>query len=138
MGTSIWVSEYDTAQEYGGTLLFPSKPLYSPITLAAYCIFSGLLVGIILSGINIFRRGHIWIGRLLIISSGLILACILLTPTLASSNLWLGFLNGIVGIHLYKTETPHFNRAIRSGGKQARWWVPLIFVALIELKMQFL
>ncbi|MEB3180670.1 MAG: hypothetical protein VKL59_16830 [Nostocaceae cyanobacterium] len=48
-----------------------------------------------------------------------------------SSAIALSRLNGLVAISLYTAEKPHFNRAIRNGGKQARWWLPLIWIAVI-------
>jgi hypothetical protein len=130
-GYSLWRGD-DTHPESEEEQV-PTKPLYSPTVLAAYSIFTGLFVGIILYGINISRRGYVWRGRVLIVLSGLIRVLSIFFPTLRqlTTSPWSLLLSTLVAISLYTTEKPHFKRAMRNGGKPARWWLPLIWIAVI-------
>jgi hypothetical protein len=132
MGYSLWISD-DTQQE-SDEEISSSQPLYSPGVIAAYCIFTSLFVGIILYGINLSRRGYLWRGRVLIASSGSILAASLLPPILDSFSMTLSqskfLLHGLVALSLYKAEERHFQRSIRNGNPQARWWLPLIWLGV--------
>ncbi len=130
-GYSLWISD-ETQQEFDEEVS-SRKALYSPGVLAAYCIFTNLFVAIILYGINIFRRGYLGRGRVLIAWSGLLLVASVFVPILNQlSTVRSGFLlNILVALSLYRVEKPHFQRAIRNGSKQARWWLPLIWIGVI-------
>jgi hypothetical protein len=132
MGYSLWTS--DTTPQESDPERAASKPLYSPIVLAAYSMIFNLFVGIILYGINISRRGYVGRGRVLIVLSGLILVTTALVPTNLLSTVQQSkfLLNGLVGLSLYAVEKPHFQRAIRNGDQQARWWLPLIWVGILS------
>lgn len=130
LGYSFWLS--DACQPESDEKTPSNKRFYSPGVLAAYCIFANLLVGIILYGINISRRGYLWRGRVLIVLSSLILATSQVLPILESWHTVRSqfFLNGLVALNLYASEKPHFQRAIRHGNQQAKWWLPLIWLGL--------
>ena len=130
-GYSLWISDY--TQQESEKELSSSQPLYSPGVLAVYCIFTNLFAGMILYGINIFRRGYIRRGRVFIAWSGLLLVASVFVPILNQlSTVRSGFLlNVLVALSLYTVEKPHFQRAIRNGSKQARWWLPLIWIGVI-------
>lgn len=130
-GYSLWIA--DEILQESEDKLSPIKPLYSPSALAAYCIFTNLFIGIILYGINIYRRGYLWRGRLFIALSGLILLFSIFVPTMSQfQTIRSGLLlNGPVAISIYTVEKPHFQRVIRHGGKRARWWLPLIWIVSI-------
>ena len=131
LGTSIWIPSHNAPEwDQVGQ---PGK-LYRPIIIAAYS-YAYLPMGLILYGINIFRRGHCWRGRLLISLSGLLfilsfIASNLLNPT---QNRLYFFSSLLVAIHLYSLERPYFKRGIREGWQPARWWIPLCFLTFIEL-----
>ena len=132
-GFSLWTS--DELRQGTNEELFPKKRFYSPGVLAAYCIFIDLFVGFILYGINISRRGYFWKGKLLIILSVLLLmvrvfVSILLSEKLPITKLFF-LLTAPIALNLYILEKPHFQRAMRHGSQQARWWLPLIWVAVI-------
>lgn len=129
LGYSFWISDN---QPESDEKIASNKRFYSPSILAAYCILSNLFVGIILYGINISRRGYLWRGRVLILLSGLILVTSQILPILESWHTVRSrfLLNGLVAISLYTSEKPHFQRAIRHGNQQARWWLPLIWLGL--------
>lgn len=131
LGYSLWIS--DAPQQGSNEEISANKPLYSPAVLAAYCIFTNLFVGIILYGINIFRRGYVWRGRVLIALSSLILVASVLVPIVDSLSMSRAqfVLNALVALSLYAVEKPHFQRAIRNGSKHARWWLPLILIGVI-------
>jgi hypothetical protein len=131
MGYSLWTS--DTTLQESDQERAVAKPLYSPTVLAAYSIVFNLFIGIILYGINITRRGYRWRGIILIALSGLTLAASALVPVsdlLITAQQSKFPLNGLVGLSLYAVEKPHFRRAIRHGGKQARWWLPLVWIGV--------
>jgi len=131
VGYSLWIS--DDNEQTPTEVLSSTHPLYSPGVLAAYCIFTNFAVGTLLYSINVFRRGYLWRGSLLAILSVLFLIARVFVSTangyaLARSEV---FLNALVAICLYKIEKPFFNRAIRNGGRQARWWLPLVWIVAI-------
>ena len=132
-GFSLWTS--DDIRQGANEELSAQKSFYSPGVLATYCIFIDLLVGFILYGINISRRGYLWKGKLLIILSILILVIRVFVSLLMPNQLLTlksQFLLTVpIALNLYILEKHHFQRAIRHGSKQARWWLPLIWVAVI-------
>ncbi len=130
-GYSLWIS--DGKEETPIELLSSTRPFYSPSVLAAYCIFTNFAVGTLLYGINVSRRGYLWRGSLLALLSVLFLMVKVFVSTsnryaIAQSGI---LLNALVAICLYKIEKPSFDRAIRNGGKQARWWLPLVWIVAI-------
>lgn len=141
LGYSVWV--VDDTEQHSGEDSSTTRPLYSPGTIAAYCFFTNLFVGTLLYGINISRRGDRRRGRLIVILSALLLVSHLAIfslnrhPTGWSALLLNPLVNSLVAIHLYQVETPNFNRAIRHGSQQAKWWFPLIWivVAVIILRL---
>lgn len=138
VGYSIWIS--DGREQMPPEVLSSPHRLYSPGVLAAYCVFTDFAIGTVLYGINVFRRGYVWRGSLLAILSVLFLIVRVFVSTtngypLARSEL---FLNALVAICLYKIEKPFFNRAIRNGGRQARWWLPLVWIVAIASILRLL
>ncbi len=124
-GYSLWIP--NDRQQKSDQKLSSRKSFYSPSVLAAYCILTSSFVGIILYGSNIFRRGYLWRGRVFIVLSSLLLVASIFFPLLNQ----LGTMHLLVALNLYAVEKLNFQRAIRSGSKQARWWLPLIWIGVI-------
>lgn len=136
LGYSLWIP--DEIKLNSGELPV-NKPLYSPSVLAAYCILCSLPVGTFLYSLNLSRRGDRTRGRLFAALSGLLFLLYWLFP----SSGWFarGALNTLAGISLYQCEKPYFENLRRYGGKKARWWPPLLWVAAlisVSLLMQWL
>ncbi|MEM9004226.1 MAG: hypothetical protein AAGE59_11980 [Cyanobacteria bacterium P01_F01_bin.86] len=126
LGTSIWVPNHDASEwEQGGE---PEK-LYRPIVIAAYSS-AYLPIGLILYGLNIFRRGDRWKGKLIIYLSGLFLILSIVVSNSTQAQLYY-FFSPLIAAHLYSLERSYFKRAIREGWQPARWWIPLFFWAFI-------
>ena len=139
LGSSIWVPSPDpepTNDEDPEPETTPNiplaRPLYSPLALAAYCIFTNLFIGTLLYGINLARRGYGLKGKLLVVLSSLILMVNTFLPSLdpfishGSRTLF----NGLVALSLFAAEYAHFQHAKRQGRPEARWWLPLIWLVL--------
>ena len=132
LGYTLWVS--DDRNQPPDTAVPLSRCFYSPGVLATYCIVSNFSVGVFLYSINLYRRGYVWRGRLLAILSASSLISLVFRDLLAGSLFELRsrfLINGLVAATLYGTEKSHFDRAIRNGGKPARWWMPSICIAII-------
>ena len=131
-GYTLWVS--DDRKQPPDEAVPLSRCFYSPGVLASYCIVSNFSVGIFLYSINLARRGYVWRGRLLAILSALFLISLVFRNLFAGSLFELRsqlLINGLVAATLYGTEKSHFDRAMRNGGKPARWWMPLIWIGII-------
>nr|WP_290226611.1 hypothetical protein [Trichocoleus desertorum] len=140
LGYSLWVRNR-TEKMSDDTPPFKA-PLYSPSALAVYCFFTNFGIGTLLYSINIFRRGYLWRGRAIAILSVAFLIVEMFTATSGVRFLAPGrsILNMLVAICLYSAEKPHFNRAVRDGIKQAKWWLPLVWILVITsilLLLQF-
>ncbi|MBD1864345.1 MULTISPECIES: hypothetical protein [Trichocoleus] len=132
LGYSLWVQDH--AEQISAKIL-SKAPLYSPRALAAYCIFFDFGIGTLLYSINVFRRGYLWRGRAIAILSVVLLVVEMFTSASGIRFLAPGrsILNMLVAICLYSAEKPHFNRAVRDGMKQARWWLPLVWILAVVL-----
>lgn len=140
LGYSLWI--VNDKEQPPSEALPLNRSFYSPGILAAYCVFANFPVGILLYSINLFRRGYLWRGRLLAGLSGLFLVFQVVQRLFVNSSNFTEnrsefLLNALVAVVLYGTERSHFDRAIRNGGKPARWWLPLILIAGI-VAVQFL
>lgn len=129
LGYTLWVS--DGEKQLPGKTVSSRQRFYSPSVLATYSIISNFSVGIFLYSINLSRRGYLWRGRVLAILSMLFLGFLIFQGFFVASTYRLGLLNVLVAAMLYGSEKPHFDRAIRNGSKPARWWLPLILIAVI-------
>jgi hypothetical protein len=137
-GYTLWVS--DDRKQPPDEAVPLGRCFYSPGVLATYCIVSNFSVGIFLYSINLSRRGYVWRGRLLAILSASFLIFLVFRDLFTGSffELRSSFLiNVLVAATLYGAEKSHFDRATRNGGKPARWWMPLIWIAIIVV-IQFL
>ncbi len=124
----------DDVEKISDKRLVSGNHLYSPGILAAYCLFTNLFIGIILYGINISRRSYLWRGRVLIILSGLVLLSKLILDDPTPVRLRF-LLNALVALNLYKIEKPRFQRALRHGYRQAKWWLPLIWIGVAVIML---
>jgi hypothetical protein len=140
-GYTLWVS--DDRKQPPDEAVSLNRCFYSPGVLAAYCIVSNFSVGVFLYSINLYRRGYVWRGRLLAMLSALFLISLVFRELFGGRFLeWRLrlLINWLVAATLYGTEKSHFDRAIRNGGKPARWWIPLIcigIIAVIEFLLRF-
>ena len=131
-GYTFWV--WDDRKQLPDKAVSLSRCFYSPGVLAAYCLVSNFSVGIFLYSINLSRRGYVWRGRLLAILSASFLICLAFRDFFADnffeyrSRL---LINVLVATALYGSEKSHFDRAMRNGGKPARWWMPSIWIAIV-------
>ena len=117
---------------------FTGKRFYQPWVLAVYCAVANLPFGIFLYGLNVHRRGDFWIGKILMVVSGLAVIGIYLTPTGGIFDKYaipIFFFNLFMGLGLMKAEENNYKKAILNGGGAARWWPPLIFLAAILFAM---
>ncbi|MFC1572335.1 hypothetical protein ACFL6M_01930 [Candidatus Eisenbacteria bacterium] len=110
-------------------------PRYSPEVLLAYFVYGGLLMGLLLFGLNTIRRGQKIVGGMIAGMATLaILVSFLPSSTGGTSfrGLSLHFLAVFIGIGVLNWEGPAFANWISRGGREARWWPPLlIFIGLI-------
>ncbi len=130
-GYTLWV--LDNGEQLHNQLAASRHRFYSPRVLAAYSIIISFCLGIFLYSINLSRRGYLWQGRVLAALSILLIASQFLQVFLSPSNSFTRYrseflFNILVAANLYGSEKPHFDRAIRNGGKPARWWVPLVWI----------
>lgn len=138
LGSSIWVPAADPEQTTHGdnTPISLASPLtrafYSPLALAAYCVFTNVFIGTLLYGINLARRGYGLKGKVLVALSSLILLVSTFSPNLDPfvSHGSRTLINGLVALSLFAAEYTHFQRAKRQGRPSARWWLPLIWLVL--------
>lgn len=114
---------------------FAGKRFYRPGVLAAYCILVNLPFGTFFYGLNVYRRGDFWLGRIILTVSALGLIGIgiaLVTGAEVYSMRWL-LPNIVVGICLMKLEKGSYQKAILNGARPARWWPPLLLLAAMVL-----
>lgn len=130
LGLTFWVREQPKTPPNPGRI--SGCRLYSPKVLVAYCILGQFPAGVFLYGINLFRRGFRWRGKLLCILSASLLIASIGQGMLAGetfeyrSNL---SLDELVAVHLYGIEKFRFEGEMRRGGKPARWWMPSLWIA---------
>lgn len=111
------------------------RTLYSPTVIAVYCVLASFLVAFVLYGINVYRRGQLWIGRLYIGLSIIVFLGFVISAFSGSA-----VLNGVpfilsivIAVGLYKIELKPFEKALAQGAVRAKWWPPLLWVILIVL-----
>ena len=118
------------------------KRLHRPGLLAAYCILANLPLGFFLYGLNVYRRGNVWMGRTILILSALAIIGMSITLTLGldvkGRGLHVMLLNIVVGIGLMKAERSSYQRAISNGAVPAKWWPPLLFIGANILAILFI
>jgi hypothetical protein len=111
--------------------LFVGKQFYHPKHLAAYSILANLPLAFFLYGLNVYRRGSFWMGRIILISSAL--AIIGMSIAFAAGAKGYGIpwtlFSIVVGIGLMKAEKSNYQKAILNGGIRAKWRPPLLFIA---------
>lgn len=133
LGYSLWVRDY--VEPTSDKIPASRAPLYSPTALAVYCFLTHFGIGTLLYSINVSRRGYLWRGRAIATLS--VVFVIIEMFTSASGVYFLApgrsILNMLVAVCLYSAEKPHFNRAMRDGMKQARWWLPLVWIVIAIL-----
>jgi hypothetical protein len=109
------------------------RALYSPIVIAIYCALISFLAGFILYGINLYRRGQIWLGRLFIGLSVIVFLGAMIAA-FVGSNVYGGksyILSIIIAVGLYKMESAPYAKALSLGATKAKWWPPLLWSLLI-------
>ena len=132
LGWSIWSQEF--GHHRSTSERFVGKAFYSPGVIAGYCMFISLFIGTILYGINLFRRGQVRKGSVLILLASVpIVVITVFHPFIVLGSSWLGMLSGLVALNLYTFERPHFQRVLLHGGQCAKWWPPLIGISVIAL-----
>ncbi len=108
------------------------KRLHRPGLLAAYCILANLPLGFFLYGLNVYRRGNVWMGRTILTLSALAIIGMSIVLALGLDvkvrGLHVMLLNIVVGIGLMKAERSSYQRAILNGALPAKWWPPLLFI----------
>lgn len=130
LGYSTWISSESNHKE---SILVRehNQSLYSPSVLAGYS-FLVPSIGIILYGINLYRRDEQLKGRVFIIVS---CSFIFLSIFIARRNTQMMFISNffstLIALSLYQLEKPYFNRAMRNGFHKASWWPPLIGILLM-------
>jgi hypothetical protein len=107
--------------------------LYSPIVIAIYCALVSFIAGFILYGINLFRRGQIWLGRLfiglsIVVYLGMMIASFIGSNVLGGKTYILGI---IISFGLFKMESIPYAKALSLGAVKAKWWPPLLWSILI-------
>jgi len=114
---------------------FAGKRLYRPGVLAAYCIIANLPFGIFLYGLNVYRRGHFWMGRIILAVSAVAIIAMSIAVASGAKVYCIPslLLNIVVGVGLMKAERGSYQKAILNGATPARWWPPLLFLAAISL-----
>lgn len=107
------------------------KRLYRPGVLAAYCALASLPWGFCLYGLNVYRRGNFWMGRIMLTLSalGIIGMSVAAALGIRVHGLRLMVLNVAVGIGLVKAERITYQKAILNGAIPTKWWLPLLFIA---------
>jgi hypothetical protein len=130
LGYSTWIfSECD--HEESMLIRDHNQSLYSPGVLAVYS-FLAPSIGIILYGINLYRRDEQLKGRaFIIISCSFIFLSIFVARHHAQMIFITKTFSTLVALSLYQLEKPYFNRAIRNGFHKASWWPPLIGILLM-------
>jgi hypothetical protein len=130
LGYSTWIpSERD--HEESMLVRWHNQFLYSPRVLAVYS-FLVPSIGVILYGINLYRRDEQLKGKaFIIISCGFIFLSIFFSRYNARTILIVKTFSPLVALSLYQLEKSHFNTAMRNGSQKARWWPPLIGILLL-------
>ncbi len=112
---------------------FIDRALYSPIVIAVYCALISFLAGFILYGINLYRRGQIWFGRLFIGLSVFVFIGAMITAFMGNR-----ILDGksyifsiIIAVGLYRMESAPYAKALSLGAMKAKWWPPLLWSLFI-------
>jgi hypothetical protein len=110
--------------------LFVRKRFYHPKLLAAYSILGNLPLAFFLYGLNVYRRGSFWMGRIILLLSALAIIGMSIALAVGAKGFgipWTLF-SIFVGIGLMKAEKSGYQRAIANGGTPAKWWPPLMFI----------
>ena len=111
--------------------LFVGKRFYHPKLLAAYSILANLPLAFFLYGLNVYRRGSFWMGRIILLLSALAIIGMSIALAVGAKGFgipWTLF-SIVVGIGLMKAEKSGYQKAIANGGMPAKWWPPLLFIA---------
>jgi Na+(H+)/acetate symporter ActP len=129
LGYSTWISN-ERDHEESILIRGHNQFLYSPGVLAVYS-FLVPSIGVILYGINLYRRDEQLKGRAFIITScGFMFLSIFFSRHNAQTIFIVKTFSLLVALSLYQLEKPHFNRAMRNGFQKARWWPPLIGILI--------
>ena len=100
------------------------KRFYQPWVLAAYCILANLPFAILLYGLNIYHRGSLWIGKIILIASALGVIGICITSAIGTLNghgIPMFLFNLFMGIGLMKAEESNYKKALSNGALPAKW-----------------
>jgi hypothetical protein len=101
--------------------------LYSPDTIAAYCVLS-FPVGLYLYGLNVARRGGRIMGYFLAGLSAIVFLGTLTADALGIRGSTFGVIGIFVGIGLYKMECSSYRLELSRGAAKASWWPPLLWI----------
>ena len=126
LGYSIWIfNQVDREVE---RLQGRGQSLYSPGILASYSLLNPSF-GTLLYGMNLLRRNEAIKGiSFIVISCTFVIFSILMAGRGNQKSL---LINVLVALSLYQLERHRFDVAIRNGFRRARWWPPLIGVAIL-------
>jgi len=103
-----------TTLQSGAVRDMSGQRLYSPVVIGLYCGLASLPLGLILYGINVLRRGEVWMGRVLIALAVIVEVCMILSTFFGQDPF---------GGSLFLL----FRREILQGAVRARWWPPLLW-----------
>jgi hypothetical protein len=108
-----------------------SGNLYSPTTIFIYTVVGVIGTGIVLYGLNLFRRGQKAVGVTFLTIGALaflgVCAVVVLVVRGSSSSVLLVL---VLAAALFKSEEGPYQRAIKIGYGRAKWWPPLVIAVV--------
>ncbi len=108
-----------------------SRSLYSPTTIFIYSVVGVLGTGVVLYGLNLFRRGQKVVGVIFCTIGALAFlgVCMLVVLGVRGSSSS-ALLVLVLAATLFNLEKGPYERAIKNGYGRAKWWPPLVFAVV--------